>query len=233
MEKMVHLAFLESLEKWVLEGFQAPEDSMDFLVLLEFQDLRELQDLRAMKVQLGPLDHQGKLVTKVLWVHQVLWDLWDLLDKLDQGANQDYQDYQGLMGCLAKMENLANLGLKETKDLKGILDLLDFLDLEELKEILEKEDNKERRERKEKLVLRVRRETWEARETGEFLVLLENRVQRDLRVLKAQKDPLENLVLLAHLERRGRMAPLVLLDILEGLETRVIKEPKDVMAHPV
>lgn len=75
--------------------------------------------------------------------------------------------------------------------------------------------------------------TWEARETEEFLVLLENRVQRDLRVLKAQKDPLENLVLLAHLERRGRMAPLVLLDILEGLETRETKEPKDVMAHPV
>jgi|Dee2metaT_17_FD_contig_91_123473_length_3302_multi_4_in_0_out_0_4 hypothetical protein len=75
MEKMVHQGFLESLEKWVLEGFQAPEDSMDFLVLLEFQDLRELQDQRAMKVQLGPLDHQGKLATKVLWVHQVLWDL--------------------------------------------------------------------------------------------------------------------------------------------------------------
>lgn len=72
MEKMVHLDYLEFLEKWVLEDSLAPEDLMVCLDHLAYLDLKELLDLKEMKDQQdlqAPLD---KLAIKVLWVPQDL-----------------------------------------------------------------------------------------------------------------------------------------------------------------
>ena len=71
MEKMVRLACLEFLERWALEVFPGPEDSMVSLVHLVFLVQRERLVQRVMKVQLDLQDLLDKLATK---------DLWDLLD---------------------------------------------------------------------------------------------------------------------------------------------------------
>lgn len=59
LEKTDHLVLLVSLEKWVLVVFLVQGVSMAYLVLLEFQDLKERLVPREMK---DPLDLQDLLV---------------------------------------------------------------------------------------------------------------------------------------------------------------------------
>ena len=73
----------------------------------------------------------------------------------------------------------------------------------------------EKKEKREKLVLKVRRVTWVQKETEVSLDHLESKVLRDLKVLKDQKVPLENLDLLDHLEKREKMDHQVLQGIQE------------------
>jgi len=89
----------------------------------------------------------------------------------------------------------------------------------------------EKKEKREKLVLKVRRETWVQKETEVSLDHLESKVLRDLKVLKDQKVPLENLDLLDHLEKREKMDHQVLQGIQEDQGTRVTRELRVEMAH--
>jgi len=123
VEKMVHLDYLEFLEKWVLEDSPVPEDLMDCLDHQAYLDLKVLLDQREMKV---PQVHQvplDKLVIKVPWVHQDLLGLWVHLVKPAQEENLDYLVSLELMVYQARMEHLEKQDLKETKVLKVILDL--------------------------------------------------------------------------------------------------------------
>jgi len=89
----------------------------------------------------------------------------------------------------------------------------------------------EKKEKREKLVLKVRRVTWVQKETEVSLDHLESKVLRDLKVLKDQKVPLENLDLLDHLEKREKMDHQVLQGIQEDQGTRVTRELRVEMAH--
>jgi len=62
---------------------------------------------------------------------------------------------------------------------------------------------------------------------------LENKEQRDLKDLKEPKVHLEKLVLLDHLERKGKKDHQDLLDTQEGLAIKETRELKEEMVHLV
>lgn len=233
MEKMVHQACLEFLERWDLEVFLDPEDSMVSLVHLVFLVQRELLVPRVMKVQLDLQDPQDKLATK---------DLWDLLDQLDHSVllasldreeNLDYLDCQVLMACQERMEILESLDQRETRVHRVTQVQLASLVPEALKEILENEVNKEKRVRRERSDWKVKREIWDPKVTEESLGLLENKVLRGLKARKDQRDLRVSPDLLGLLEKRAKMDLPGLLDILEDLEIKETRELKAEMVHQV
>ena len=121
MEKMVHLDYLEFLERWVLEDSLVPEDLMACLDHQAYLDLKVLLDQKEMKVRQGHQAPLDRLAIKVQWVHQDLLVLWVHLAKLDQEENLDYLVSLELMVYQARMEHLEKPDLKETKVLKVIL----------------------------------------------------------------------------------------------------------------
>lgn len=67
--------------------------------------------------------------------------------------------------------------------------------------------------------------------TEEFLGLLVNKVLRDLKARKDQRDPLVSPDLLDLLEKRAKMDHRALLVIREDLETKETRELKEEMVH--
>merc|ERR1712098_294388 len=81
------------------------------------------------------------------------------------------------------------------------------------------------------LVLKVKREIWEQKEIGEFLVHLASKELKDHKDLRALRDHLENLDQLDLLVRKEKMDHLDLLDTLVDQGTREIKVLKVEMDH--
>merc|ERR1719204_1862117 len=86
-------------------------------------------------------------------------------------------------------------------------------------------EHRARKEKRERLVLKVKREIWEQKETGEFLAHLVSKVLKDHKDLKGLKDHLENLDRLDHLVKKEKMDHLDLLDTLvdQGIKEKEAK----------
>jgi len=72
---------------------------------------------------------------------------------------------------------------------------------------------------------------WDSRETEEYLVLLANKVLKDLKVQRELKDHLVKLELLGLLVKKAKKDHLDLLVTLVDLETREIKDLKGETEH--
>merc|ERR1719204_1898963 len=94
-------------------------------------------------------------------------------------------------------------------------------------------EHRARKEKRERLVLKVKREIWEQKETGEFLAHLVSKVLKDHKDLKGLKDHLENLDRLDLLVKKEKMDHLDLLDTLVDQGIRETKVPKVEMDHLV
>lgn len=230
---MDHQVCLVYQVKWVQEDFLVQGVLVVCQDPLEFLELREAKEPKATRVLQVPQDHLVKLEVKDPLGDQVQLVHLVHQDKQAQEENQACPAYQDRMELLEILEIQDKLVPKVILVLPEMLALLDSLDPVVSKATTVRGVQQVSTVRRAKEAMRASREIWVKKVIVDSLVpwvKQENLVHKEPKVAK---DP---GVKLEHLDLKGtkaKLGPQAFQDILEDLETRVIKASKEAMGFLV
>lgn len=232
-EMMDHQVCLVYQVKWGQEDFLVQEVLVVCQDPLEFLELRAAKEPKATRVLQVPQDHLVKLEVKDPLGDQVQLVHLVHQDKQVQEENQACPAYQDRMELLEIQEIQDKLVPKVILVLPEMLALLDSLDPVVSKATTVRGAQQVSTVRRAKEATRASREIWVKKVIVDSLVPWVKQENLGHKEPKVAKDPGVKLELLDLKGTKAKLDPQAFQDILEDLETRVIKASKEVMGFLV